>query len=423
MDTRQPRRLSFSSKQKQVLQNLEIQEDSPGAILHDFGVLTDYLKEGGLPVTGTHQLPFRVLPEMNSRLTHPIELGLKRPRPKSYPHINGLYLLLRASGLSYVAGSSKKPSLVLDDAVYRQWEEMNPTERYGTLLETWMLRARPSIIGEREHFDSLVPDSFRECMHFAAWVPEEGSQVTGDKTAEDTLRYTPGLYNIGLLELFGLIGVEHGLPEAGKGWCIERIYPTPLGDALLALLHAEFFADYANIFRLQEEGRIPFGILQRILEPYLSEWKKNLSIPDWAFREGTHIFKVSLGRIWRRIEVPADCSLHELSSTILDSVEFDADHLYAFTYRNRFGGVESASHPYTEEEPQADEVLVGEVPLLVGQTMRYVFDFGDHWEFGVTLEQVDPERVVENPAILETHGESPEQYPSWDEDDSWDEDE
>jgi hypothetical protein len=39
-----------------------------------------------------------------------------------------------------------------------------------------------------------------------------------------------------------------------------------------------------------------------------------------------------------------------------------------------------------------------------------VFDFGDWWEFDVTLERVDPDMVIEEPVVLEKHGESPDQY-------------
>jgi hypothetical protein len=56
---------------------------------------------------------------------------------------------------------------------------------------------------------------------------------------------------------------------------------------------------------------------------------------------------------------------------------------------------------------------VGDVPLRIGQTMTYLFDFGDCWEFDVSLEQVDPERVIEDSVILEAYGEPPEQYPRW----------
>jgi hypothetical protein len=47
------------------------------------------------------------------------------------------------------------------------------------------------------------------------------------------------------------------------------------------------------------------------------------------------------------------------------------------------------------------------------QTMTYVFDFGDWWEFDVTLEQIDPDMQIKKAVLLQAHGESPEQYPRW----------
>lgn len=74
---------------------------------------------------------------------------------------------------------------------------------------------------------------------------------------------------------------------------------------------------------------------------------------------------------------------------------------------------ENVNNPYLEEKPWTSEVLVGDVPLPIGQTMTYLYDFGDWWEFDVSLEQVDPEMVIEDSVILEAYGEPPEQYPSW----------
>ena len=85
----------------------------------------------------------------------------------------------------------------------------------------------------------------------------------------------------------------------------------------MALLRTEFFGDIATVLELTEpapEGRMPFGALQPVLQPYFPEWKKNLSVPGWAFREGAHVFKVSLGRLWRRIAIPAGRPLDELAS-------------------------------------------------------------------------------------------------------------
>jgi hypothetical protein len=405
--------IGFSPEHRRVLQELTIHESSPGTILRDFETLLDYLREGDFLITGAHQLPLRVLSEINAHLTHPIQLGLKRPQQKSYPHIHGLYLLVRTSGLTYVGGTGKKPLLHVDEVAYRVWASLNPTERYGILLEAWLLRGKSEIIGEPGVRLLMIPENFREWVDFFFQVPDEGLQVAGNSDAEDWLRYTPGWHNLGLLELFGLISVQHGSPEAGKGWRIKCIFRTQLGNALLALLHSEFFGDFDNILELKEEG-VPFGVLKPVLQPYLSEWKKDLSVPEWTFREGTHIFKVSLGRIWRRIAVPARQTVDRLAHTILNAFEFDHDHLYRFLYENRFGALEGINHPYMDEGLLTSEVLVGDVPLRVGQTMVFLFDFGDQWEFDVTLEQVDRDMVSTGSFIIETHGEPPEQYPQWD---------
>lgn len=54
----------FSSQHKRVLQELTIREGSPGAILRDFEAILDYLREGELSITSTHQLPLRELSEI-----------------------------------------------------------------------------------------------------------------------------------------------------------------------------------------------------------------------------------------------------------------------------------------------------------------------------------------------------------------------
>jgi hypothetical protein len=44
--------------------------------------------------------------------------------------------------------------------------------------------------------------------------------------------------------------------------------------------------------------------------------------------------------------------------------------------------------------------------------MTYVFDFGDWWEFEVTLERVDPPKAsMRVPVLLDGRGHAPEQYP------------
>lgn len=403
-------RVEFSRGHERLLHKTVVDENGPGTILHDFEAFLAFIEEGELPLTGTHQLRRQVLADLNARLAHPLQIGLTRPLQKSYPHVNGLYLLLRASGLTIVKGTDRKPLLAVDEVVRQMWDSLNPTERYCTLLETWLVRGHPEIIGERGRGWLGVPDTFHQVQWFVQQIPQKGLQTAGNKDAEDSLRYGPGLHNLALLELFGLVEVRHGPPEQGKGWSIETVERTSWGDALLAALHAGFFGDLGNLLAVESEEKVRFGVLQQALQPYFPDWRENLSVPEWTFREGVHVFKVSLGKIWRRIAIPARLTLDDLASAILNAVSFDHDHLYEFSYLNRFGVKDKALHPYSDEGPAANEVAIGDVPLRVGQTMTFLFDYGDMWEFDVALEQVDPESKIQKPVVLEKHGIPPKQY-------------
>jgi len=63
------------------------------------------------------------------------------------------------------------------------------------------------------------------------------------------------------------------------------------------------------------------------------------------------------------------------------------------------------------EGPGICDVRVGEIPLMVGQTMTFLFDLTDQWEFAVTLEAVDTDpTAVQAPRVLERRGKAQQQY-------------
>jgi len=73
-------------------------------------------------------------------------------------------------------------------------------------------------------------------------------------------------------------------------------------------------------------------------------------------------------------------------------------------------------HPYMEEAPSTEEVKVGDLQLMPGDTLTYLFDFGDRWLFEIQLERIDtPDAEVDSLAVLQSYGKTPEQYPVWDE--------
>jgi hypothetical protein len=406
---------------QQILREQVIDEHGPGTILRDFEILLAFAAGEAPKVSKTNNLlPLKALVPLNDRLTNPLKVDLKRPQQKSYPHINGLYLLLRSSGIGYIEGTGTKLHLAVDDAVLQSWQSLNPTEKYCTLLETWIMRSSPEAIGEyRGRWDSPI----FSWKSFFGRFSGTAMKIAGDKNNEQRLSYAPGLYILALLELFGFVTIKHGKPDSGKGWKILSIHKTPFGEAMLHLLltpKADVEVDDILEMLLKYEEipleEIEFGELQPELQEYFPEWQNNLRLPEPEIQEGTYIFKVSLGSVWRRIAIPGTMELDWLSSTILDAFDFDHDHLYSFIYKNRVGKEVHINHPYVQDAPFTDEVEVQEVPLRPGASMTFLFDFGDNWRFNVQLERIEPiDPKLKKPKVLGKHGEAPEQYPGWDE--------
>jgi hypothetical protein len=408
---------SLSRDQQRLLREQVVDERRPGRILADFETLLGFIGKAGLTVSGKHNLlPLGLLPQLNARLCRPVEIGLERPQQKSYPNINGLYLLLRATGLAYVKAGGTKPLLLLDEGALLSWHSLNPTERYFTLLEAWLLHSRMEVLGE--YRDPQGP--LLRCVQFLERVPEKGVQIAGHKSMEQSIAYSPGLPNLALLDLFGLVALEPGKPGVGKGWTIARACRLPFGDALLKYVFQLRYSE-KDFLGLVWGGESPaefvFGELQPALRPFFPAWRNNLVLSRTEFRDGTYIFKVSLGKTWRQIGIAGHQTLDALSAIILRAFQFeDTDHLYRFIYKNRFGILTEVNHRYVEEPPFTSEVRIGELPLQVGASLTYNFDFGDDWRFEVRLERIDPtDPKIKKPTIVASHGQAPQQYPNWEE--------
>jgi hypothetical protein len=93
---------------------------------------------------------------------------------------------------------------------------------------------------------------------------------------------------------------------------------------------------------------------------------------------------VSKPPVWRRVLVPATMRLDRLHDVIQVAMGWGNYHLHAF----EAGGVD-----YGPPDPELDHVderrtATGDVLHEPGDRMRYVYDFGDHWQHDVILEEV-----------------------------------
>jgi hypothetical protein len=403
----------LSAAARKLLHAQTLTATSPGTILTDFQTLLDFIGDKGTAVSPTnHLLPLKSLAEINQQLSESIQLDLKRPVQKSYPPIDGLYLLLRASGLGRISAKGKKYFLTLDPTLLAIWDSLNPTERYCTLLETWLIRAHSEIIGEN---DRLNLGS--KCFQFWPTIPATGINIANYEE-QSRLSYYPELRNIALLAMFGFIELTTVKPGKDKGWRVKLVEKLSFGDAMMTLLY-EVFRSVQMWWPSDNDPDLPFAELQPTLQPYFPEWQNVLGLSKHEFCVGIYIFKVSVLKCWRRIAISSNLTLQDLSEEILESVDFDNDHLDVFTYENRFGRSMKVYHPFCQDQPKTDTVQIGDLPLPVGSVIKYVFDFGDWWEFKIELEQIQSDDTrVDYVEILEHFGESPEQYPQW-EDEEW----
>lgn len=398
-----------------------IDEQGPGTILRDFETLLAFIGEEGVPSAGKyHLLPMARLAEFNACMTRPLRPKLQRPQQRSFPHINGLYLLLRASQIGIAQGTGKSTGrLALDPAIHVQWKALNPTEQYFNLLEAWMRHGCWEMVGMRGGglMSNLASSTFE------AWnaVPAEGLRCErADARIPYFFRYVESLTTLALLELFGLMTIHSGEPDQGESWRIEQIHHTLFGDDLLALL----FGDLRwPLFDLQKDGapRPYFGAWQSLFQPYFPQWRDNLTLPEPEFRDGVYYFRASLGRVWRRIASPATCDLDDLALAIVRAFEFGGDHLYNFQLVGRDGRRFRVECSYCDgAEILTDEMTIGELPLSERESMTFQYDYGADWRFDVKLEKVDaPKAKWNKPKVVASHGEAPPEYPPEDEYDGW----
>lgn len=347
--------------------------------------------------------------------------------------MHGLYLLLRATGLATVITEGKKAKLVQNPAIYESWQQLNPTEQYLSLLEVWFVRSHPEMLGEERSGPLMMGD---RCLQSWPQLTKKANATFADYTAQDRFAYYPAFYNLALMEMFGLIAITPDQPSPGKGWRFKKIAAQPWGKALMtAIGNANEVMAYDWPGTL--DSTLPLGDFQLFLQPYFPDWQRCLAVPTVEFRPRRHLFKVTLlnatEKVWRRIAMDGDATLAHLSDLIRESVNFDDDHLDVFTYKTSTGLTREVFHPFADEDLLTDEVKIGDLPLPVGGTMEYLYDFGDRWRFAVVLEAIESEAEPESSQgfqkvkatktkttkgkaskspgkIIESHGVAPEQY-------------
>ena len=405
----------LTQNQIQYLRNQRFNDNEPGTLLKDFSSLLDFIGTTGIPVSKkNHLFSIKLLPLLNQLMTTPLESQLKRPQQKSFPHVNGLYLLLRASGLTHLVYEKKEIKLVVDSTALESWNSLNRTECYFALFYAWWHRGSDEIIGERGR--GFCENYFYETDSFFQRTLCKGLDIKTKNGNFDFLRYRPGFHNLALMELFGFIQIGLNSELSKENWPIAKIKPTNWGSALLKCFSKEIAFFYSPEFDPSDNEQMESWGSE--LKAYFPSWRKNLEQKATGeLKEGIVIFKVSLGKVYRKLAVPSTISLDELASSILTAFSFSNDHLYQFYYKNKYGITERIVHSSVDSEYEryTSEYAVAELALYEGMEIVFHFDFGDDWRFLMTVESfADNDSSNIEPKVIEQYGNPPEQYSDWD---------
>ncbi len=164
-----------------------------------------------------------------------------------------------------------------------------------------------------------------------------------------------------------------------------------------------------------------------------------------------YLFKVSLAvdsinlksdeeEIWRVIALRGTNTLVDFHKAIFKAFNREDEHLWSFffgkpykpktrTFVSDFEFQLQVEEYEARNYERASMMKVQDLPLPKNKKFTYEFDYGDEWWHEIKfigVEEAEPK--CRYPKVVEKHGDSPPQYPDWEEDDEeeddedWDED-
>ncbi|CAA6800397.1 MAG: Unknown protein [uncultured Sulfurovum sp.] len=375
-------------------------------IVENINRVMAYIQEHKVLATkGKHYFAIKHIKDLNAILLDPIDVFSTRPAQKTYPNINGIYLLLRTMGMLTFQVSKKETVMGINSELLESWQRLNSVEQYFTLLENWLVHSKPdaTIEGSR----NSLPLS--EIISFFTY----GRNHSTERMIEN-LSFFPEYYNIALAKMFGFVEITTVTPSNKIRWNIIDIKLQPLVKQILERMKPK--DDNALIeWIFNPPAR---GYSKEIFTPYCKAFKNTLDYPEEREKNGLFRLKISLGKVYRTIDVTSEIDFQGLVSILLELFGFDNDHLYEFKFLDNFGQELVIKHPamsLDEGKAWADEFYLKNIPLKEQNSFTFIFDFGDWWEFDILIEKIDEGKCIEEFKLIKSVGKAPEQYPDYDE--------
>lgn len=367
----------------------------------------------------------------------------------SYPELDFFYYVVLASKMAAIRYDEKITRLHLNAERLEQYAGFTRTEKYFFLLESaWCYVNWAKLNDSRAVY---YADSVTHLFGLIA-ESEVGQELV---VKENRLIHPPQLKpiyfggNNKIVQLFWFMGFYDLIPNAALQkkpdrytFGYEKIITKELGKQLATVLLNERPLELWNkpLRRYLGTGEVPLGLTEEEFykDNAAGEWVPRpgdtLNIPDFVdafkplvptdeliesfykkeniFIGGRYTLRVLLTPgIYRTMALGASATLEDLHGAIQDAFKFDDDHLYAFYMDGERYSDEAYNDPRGEEGPFASDVKLGELELTPGQRFLYLFDFGDNWEFWVTVLEINPEQPeLAAPKIIDKKGKAPKQY-------------
>jgi Domain of unknown function (DUF6429)/Plasmid pRiA4b ORF-3-like protein len=130
------------------------------------------------------------------------------------------------------------------------------------------------------------------------------------------------------------------------------------------------------------------------------------------------VFRILLKpKIYRDLEISRNNTLYDLAAAIVQAFDFDFDHAFGF-YENLAGDYSEADVKYElfadmgeSQGPGVERTRIDTAFPGVGAAMKFLFDYGDEWHFGVeVVTETGPQAGAKYPRVVKVVGKAPPQY-------------
>ncbi|TDP87826.1 pRiA4b ORF-3-like protein [Halanaerobium saccharolyticum] len=384
---------------RKELKNIINKIKSQTKIIDDFDKFTEKINEEKVRITKTQKfINGSTLMELNGLMeTDQLADCHNRTPQYKYKLLNLLYYLALAGKILKI-DYSRSTKYLIKGQNFKAYKKLSEAEKYLFLMETFWLDCDLEKMQAPKNDNNIETNLER---YLSKLLDNQ------DLIVNDQLKYFLGsfLKYLSYLDLWQIDFLKLKLTEAGKIIIPILINKWSLKDYNIPLLRKmgyesgiygarmayqdPFWIDFADLFP-EATGTIP------------REVAKNIS--------GNYIFKIKLGKIWRKVKIAASATLADLHLVIQELFDFDDDHLYSFFMSNKpwdgpgYGRIEEG------RGFNAAEKKLSELGLDTGQEFIYIFDYGTEWRFKIKTESFLNESEINQGELVDSKGENPEQY-------------